>query len=145
MTLFPGDGVAPIIDHISRTPEDLAGAYVESLLALYNRGQVNEVSAFLVVGGEHQNVFHEAGWSKEDLRAFLEERLTIRVGDLVPGRSGLGGLTDEERRDPDRPIPKFRTGTLNIIRAGGRAGKYSAIVSGLGSAGMMPVTREIET
>ena len=145
VTLFPGDGVAPIIDHISRTPEDLAGAYVESLLALYNRGQVNEVSAFLVVGGEHQNVFHEAGWSKEDLRAFLEERLTIRVGDLVPGRSGLGGLTDEERRDPDRPIPKFRTGTLNIIRAGGRAGKYSAIISGLGSAGMMPVTREIET
>ena len=144
VTLFPGDGVAPIIDHISRTPEDLARAYVDSLLALYNRGQVNEVSAFLVVGGEHQNVFYEAGWSKQDLREHLEERLTIRVGDLVPGRSGLGGLSSEEKGDPERLVPKFRTGTLNIVRAGGRAGKYSAIISGLGSAGMMPVTKEIE-
>ena len=145
VTLFPGDGVAPIVDHISRTPEDLARTYADSLLALYNRGQVNEVSAFLAVGGEHQNVFHEAGWSKQDLRAYLDERLTIRVADLVPGRSGLGGLSDAEKRCAERRIPKFRTGTLNIVRAGGRAGKYSAIISGLGSAGMMPVTKEIET
>ena len=144
VTLFGGDGVTPIIDHISRTPEALCKAYVRSLLALYNRYQVNEVAAFLVVGGEHQNVFYEAGWSKEGLRRYLEERLTVRVGDLVPGRGGLGPLSDEERNDPDRLVPKFRTGTLNIIRAGGRAGKYSAIISGLGSSGMMPVTKEID-
>lgn len=145
VTLFGGDGVTPIIDHISRTPEALCETYVRSLLAVYNRYQVNEVAAFLVVGGEHQNVFYEAGWSKQDLRRHLEERLTVRVGDLVPGRSGLGPLSDEEGSDPDRLVPKFRTGTLNVIRAGGRAGKYSAIISGLGSAGMMPVTREIDT
>ncbi len=145
VTLFGGDGVTPVIDHVSRTPEALCKTYVQSLLALYNRYQVNEVGAFLAVGGEHQNVFYEAGWSKEDLRGHLEEWLTVRVGDLVPGRSGLGPLSEEERNDPERLVPKFRTGTLNIIRAGGRAGKYSAIISGLGSSGMMPVTKEIDT
>ncbi len=143
VTLFPGDGVTPIIDHISREPEDLCQTYINSLLATYNRWQVNEVGAFLVIGGEHQQVFYNAGWSKQQVLAYLDERLKIRVGDVVPGRSGWGGLTEEERADPDRLLPKFRTGKLNIIRAGGAAGKYSAIISGIGSAGMMPVTKEI--
>lgn len=145
VTLFPGDGVTPIIDHISRTPEDLCRSYIDSLLATYNRWQVNEVGVFLVIGGEHQQVFYNGGWSKQDLKSYLNERLKIRVGDVVPGRSGLGGLSDEEKADPDHLLAKFRTGQLNIIRAGGSAGKYSAIISAIGSSGLMPVTQEITT
>ncbi len=144
VTLFPGDGVTPIIDHMSRTPEELCESYVNALLATYNRRQVNEVSVMLVIGGEHQQVFYKAGWSKQDLRDYLDERLVIPVRDIVPGRSGLGGLTEEEKADPDRLIPKFRTGNFNIIRAGGAAGKYSAIISAIGSkTGLRPVTKEI--
>jgi len=145
VTLFAGDGVTPIIDHMSRTPEDLVRTYSGSLLATYNRWQVNEVGAFLVVGYEHAQVFHQAGWSRERLKEELGARLKIPVKEIVPGRSGLGGLTDEEKRDPERLIPKFRTGTLNIIRAGGSAGKYSAILSGLGSVSIQPVTVEIKS
>lgn len=143
VTLFAGEGVTPIIDHMARTPEELCDSYVGCLLATYNRRQVNEVAAFLVVGGEHQKLFHDAGWSKQRLREELDGKLRIPVRDLVPGRSGLGGLTPEERRNPDLMLPKFRTGTLNIIRAGGSAGKYSAIISALGSSGLKPVTKEI--
>lgn len=143
VTLFAGDGVTPIIDHISRDPEDLCKVYIASLLATYNRWQINEVGAFLVIGGEHQQVFYNAGWSKQKLKDYLNERLKLRVGDLVTGRSGLGPLSEEEKSDPDLLVPKFRTGRLNIIRAGGSAGKYSAIISGLASVGLMPVTKEI--
>lgn len=144
VTLFAGDGVTPIIDHISRSPEDLCGAYIDSLLATYNRWQVNEVGGFLVVGGEHQEVFYKAGWSKKDLKSYLEERLKIRVGDVVTGRSGIGGLTEEEKSDPDNLLPKFRTGFFDILKAGGSAGKYSAIISGISSSGLKPVIREIK-
>ena len=69
--------------------------------------------------------------------------MRIPVRDLVPGRGGLGGLTPDERSDPDLMLPKFRTGGLNVIRAGGGGGKYSAIISAIGSAGLRPVIREI--
>lgn len=141
VTLFPGDGVNPVIDHISRSPEDLVKTYAGCLRALYNPGQVNDVAAFLVVAGEHANVFYEAGWSKTRLKEALAERLWIPMEAVVEGRSGKLQMSPEELAEPR--VPKFRTGTLSIVRAGGAAGKYSAIISGLGSKGINPVTKEI--
>ena len=141
VTLLPGDGVNPVIDHISRRPEDLVDSYAGCLRALYNPGQVNDVGAFLVVAGEHANVFYEAGWSKARLKDALAERLWIPMDEVVEGRSGKLQMSAEELAQPR--APKFRTGSLNIVRAGGAAGKYSAIISGLGSKGINPVTKEI--
>jgi hypothetical protein len=141
VTLFPGDGVNPVIDHTARRPEELVKTYSGCLRALYNRGQVNDVAAFLVVGGEHANVFYEAGWSKARLRQALAERLWIPMDEVVEGRSGKLQMSAEELARPR--AAKFRTGSLNVVRAGGAAGKYSAIISGLGSKGINPVTKEI--
>ena len=141
VTLFPGDGVNPVIDHISRRPEDLVRTYAGCLRALYNPGQVNDVAAFLVVAGEHANVFYEAGWSKARLKEALAERLWLPMDEVVEGRSGKLQMSAAELAQPK--APKFRTGSLNIVRAGGAAGKYSAIVSGLGSKGINPVIQEI--
>jgi len=143
VTLFAGDGVNPIIDHMSRRPEDLVHTYAGCLRALYNPGQVNEVAAFLVVAPEHANVFYAGAWSKQRLKDELRARLQIRVREIVQGRSGRLPMSQEELGDPDRPISKFRTGTLNIVRAGGSAGKYSAIISGIGSRSLKPVIKEI--
>ena len=66
------------------------------------------------------------------------------VREVVTGRAGLMGLTAEEQSDPDNLVPKFKNGTFNIIRAGGYAGKYSAIIPSIGGRGSIePVTREI--
>jgi hypothetical protein len=144
VTIFPGDGITQIIDHVSRQPEDLCRSYAGCIRAIYNTGHVIGVQAFLAIAGEHANVFYEAGWSKERVKQELEALLKIPVRELVPGRSGLSGLTPEEKADPDNLIPKFKNGTFNIIRAGGNAGKYSAIISSIGGRGSIePVTREI--
>ena len=96
-----------------------------------NPGQVNEVGAVLVVAPEHANVFYEGGWSKQRVKEELLARLWIPLKDIVPGRSGRGPMTPQELADPERLFPKFRTGTLNIVRAGGSAGKYTAIISSI--------------
>jgi hypothetical protein len=67
----------------------------------------------------------------------------LRLDEVVEGRSGKLQMSAEELADPRASVPKFRTGSLNIVRAGGSAGKYSAIISGLGSKGINPVTKEI--
>lgn len=142
VTLFPGDGVNPVVDHVSRKPEDLVKTYAGCLRALYNPGQVNDVAAFLVVAGEHAKVFYEAGWSKARLKDALAERLWVPMEEVVEGRSGKLQMSPAELARP--AAPKFRTGSLNVVRAGGAAGKYSAILSGLGSKGISPVIKEIQ-
>jgi len=93
------------------------------------------------VAGEHAQVFHEAGWSKARLKEALAERLWLPMDEVVEGRSGKLQMSPEELARPR--APKFRTGSLNVVRAGGAAGKYSAIISGLGSKGINPVIKEI--
>ncbi len=141
VTLFTGDGVTPIIDHISRDASDLADSYAGCLRALYHPGQVNDVSAFLIVSPEHAAVFHEARWSKARLKEELRARLDVPLAEVVSGRAGKGPMAQGELAAA--AIPKFRTGTLNVARAGGSAGKYTAIISGLGSITINPVIKEI--
>ena len=144
MTLFVGDGAAPIVDEISRTPESLARSYAACLRAAHHPNKVIDVAAFLVVTPEHARVFQDAGWSKQRLKSELENLLRIPVSELVRGAGGIdAGILPADAPDPSGTIPKFRTGTLNIVRAGGSAGKFSAYISGLGSITIKPVTREV--
>ena len=89
-------------------------------------------------------VFHDAGWSKLQLKRELETLLQIPVAELLRGANGIeAGILPNEAPDPRGTLPKFRTGSLNIVRAGGSAGKFSAYISGLGSITINPVTKEI--
>ena len=144
VTLFVGDGAAPIVDEISRTPESLARSYAACLRAAHHPKKVIDVAAFLVVTPEHARVFHDAGWSKQRLKTELEALLQIPVSDLLRGAHGIeAGILPQDAPDPNGTLPKFRTGSLNIVRAGGSAGKFSAYISGLGSITINPVTKEI--
>jgi len=144
VTLFVGDGAAPIVDEISRTPESLARSYAACLRAAHHPKKVIDVAAFLVVTPEHARVFQDARWSKQRLKTELETLLQIPVRDLLRGAHGIeAGILPSDAPDPDGTLPKFRTGGLNIIRAGGSAGKFSAYISGLGSITINPVTKEI--
>jgi hypothetical protein len=144
VTIFPGDGITQIIDHISRRPEDLCRSFAGCIRTIYGTGHIIGVQAFLAIAGEHAIVFYDAGWSKARVREELLGLLKIPVREVVSGRAGLTGLTDEEKSDPDNLVPKFKNGTFNIIRAGGYAGKYSAIIPSIGGRGSIePVTREI--
>ena len=72
--------------------------------------------------------------------------LLVRPGsELVAGAGGIAeGLPE---RLVDMELPKFREGGFNIVRAGGSAGMFSAIIAGWaasGSIGSTMVTREIE-
>jgi hypothetical protein len=144
VTLFVGDGVAPIVDEISRTPESLARSYAACLRAAHHPKKVIDVAAFLVVTPEHARVFHDAGWSKQRLKSELDRLLQIPVAELLRGAGGIdAGILPGDAPDANGAIPKFRTGSLNIVRAGGGAGRFSAYISGLGSITINPVTREV--
>jgi hypothetical protein len=144
VTVFPGEGVQGIIDQKSRDPESLVRSFALSLRAVDHAKLAMAGDAVLVVSPEHSRVFIEAGWSKQRLREELEHLL------LTPGKDlmvGVGGIAEGiHERFKDKLVPKFRPGGLLIIRAGGTAGLFSAVIAGWaasGPIGSSPVTREV--
>ena len=146
VTLFGGDGVQAAVDQISRTPESLARSFAGCLRTVAHPKLFAVADAMLVVAPEHAHVFAEAGWSKQRLRKEIETILT------TPGKELVRGAQDIEEGMPpqfaDTTLTKFRPDGLHIVHAGGRAGKFWAIIGGWlasGSKGSQPVTKEIKS
>ena len=139
VTLFAGDGVQPMFDQVSRQPEDLALTYSKMLKSVNHPDMVMIGDAILVVSPEHERVFREAGWDKNRLRRELDELL------LMPEAGSDASLSRKDMILPNTPS-KMRPGGLLIVRAGGGAGMFSAIIGGWvasGEKGSIPVTREV--
>jgi len=144
VTLFAADGMQGIVDQKSREPDSLARSFAAGLRVASHPKMILAADAFLVVSPEHERVFRDAGWSKQQLKDRLGELLMIPGTELIAGAGGIAEGIPE--KFADSTMPKFREGGLNIIRAGGSAGLFSAIIAGWGASGKMgsvPVTREI--
>jgi len=145
VTLFAGDGVQGVVDQKSRTPESLARSFAASLRVVDHPKLAMAGDALLVVSPEHGRVFLEAGWSKARLREELESLLQLPGDELVAGAGDIAeGLPQSVA---GKEVPKFRPGGLTIVRAGGTAGLFSAIIAGWaasGEVGSTPVTQEVK-
>lgn len=146
VTLFAGEGVQGIVDQKSRTPESLAKSFALCLRAVDHPKLAMAGDAVLVVSPEHSRVFIEAGWSKARLR---DELIALLTFDADPMLAGAGGITEGlPAALAGTKIAKFRPGGLLIVRAGGSAGLFSAVIAGWAASGLTgstPVTREIAT
>lgn len=136
VTLFAGHGPSGAVDQTSRTPEDLTRSLAGRLIATGHPHQPSE--AMLVMTPEHQRVFADAGWSKQRFRDELDPLL------MLDPATALAAISGGSAR-PSQGIPKFRRDSLMIVRAGGDAGAFSAIIEGWigGQKGSEPITRVI--
>jgi hypothetical protein len=126
-----------VADTRSRTAPDLLSTIARSLEVVAHHKAVGLGDTALVFSPEHAKTLADDGWSKAQARQFLWRRLRKPVRDLVPGRDGGEGLSDEMLATfPDGPrsetlVPKFRTPeSLKLLVAGGTAGRFTAIVPG---------------
>ena len=97
--------------------------------------------AILVVSPEHEREFREAGWDKARLCAELDELLLMPEADSDPS------LSRKDMKMPTR-ASKMRPGGLLIVRAGGGAGMFSAVIGGWvasGEKGSIPVTQKVSS
>lgn len=144
VTLFAGEGVQGIVDQKSRTPESLARSFALCLRSVDHPKLAMAGDAVLVVSPEHCRVFIDAGWSKARLREELDRLLILPADDMIAGAGGIAeGLPPAMAGGT---VPKFRPGGLLIVRAGGTAGLFSAVIAGWaasGPVGSTPVTKEI--
>lgn len=133
VNLFAGEGLQPIMDQLSRTPESLAKSMAASLRSVAHVKRFGMADAILVVCPEHRREFREGGWTKEDLRLALYDELMTPGADLLPGVDGMAEGMPEKLKD--KLLNKFRDDGLHIVSAGGTAGMFSAIISGWVASG----------
>ncbi|MCH2172813.1 thioredoxin family protein [Myxococcota bacterium] len=143
VTVFAGEGPRNIVDQLSREPESLARSFAVNLRTLHHPKALLGFDCMLVVSPEHSRVFAEAGWSKRQLTDRLHELLMIDGDEVVRGAGGIAEGFPEGMSG--KRLPKFRPEGLRIVRCGGGAGLFSAMIGGWASGpmGSQPVMREI--
>jgi hypothetical protein len=137
VALLAADSPLTVYDQRSRTATDLLSTVAGSLAVIVHHRMTHWGDTLVVLGPEHARTIAEDGWSKDDVRRFLHERLRWPVRELIPGRNGGEGLPAHvlaKFADPERDdtlITKFREAeNIKIVVAGGTAGRFSAIVPG---------------
>lgn len=143
VTLFSADGPLGCVDQKSREPAGLVRSLAGSLRAVAHVDLANACDAVVVIGPEHGRVFDTAGWSRADATAALHEALRFDGVDLGMGTDGHTATRTDAGAGR---VAKFREDGLVLVRAGGDAGLFSAIIPGWlmkGALGTDPVSREI--
>src|SRR5690242_2804164 len=128
VTLFQGHGPEAFVDQKSRTPESLSKSFALSLNKLGHDRLTQSARALLVLSPEHYAIFKESGWDRKRIERALYEA-TIRPGsELTAGKDGVGEGIPASRAG--EMVPKFHEDGLMVVRAGGPAGLFSAILPG---------------
>ena len=147
VTLLTGDGLQPIGDEKSRTPESLVISLAASLRAVYHHKWALDADVVLAMAPGHTHVFERAGWSKTRLRNELEAQLQMESAPLVKGLGGCEEGLDPKFAAANPIVSKFLPGGIHIVRVGSNAGLYSAVIScwpSGGDAGTQAVTKIID-
>jgi hypothetical protein len=128
VTLFQGHGVEAFVDQKSRAPESLTRSFALSLVKIGHDRLTQSARAILVLSPEHYAIYKEAGWDRKRIERALYEA-TIRPGsELVAGKDGIDEGIPASRAG--ERVPKFHEDGLMVVRAGGPAGLFSAILPG---------------
>ena len=148
-------GSRQISDHTARSGRALGGSLGLALASCTHPKAYRLGEILLVVSPEHSDTFARDKWTKSDVRNRIQEVSARRIRDLLPDGEvgegmppvafGIKGAPTPEQLD--QVVTKFRRPeNINIIVAGGEAGKFTAVFGGWlgGPAGSMSVSRRIE-
>ncbi|MBC6410464.1 MAG: thioredoxin family protein [Ekhidna sp.] len=128
VTLFQGDGIQGFIDQRSQTPEQITKSLASSLLAVGHPKLAEFTNAMLVLSPEHYEIYKKEGWDRNKITEALHKEMIRPGSELIQGAGGIGEGIDTSRAD--EMVNKFWLEGLLIVRAGGKAGLYSAICAG---------------
>ena len=147
VTLFQGEGVQGFVDQRSRAPDELARSLAMGLNAIGHPKMALSQWAVLVLSPEHYALFAEAGWDRARIEREIHAATEREGDDLIAGAHGVGeGMPASVA---GQKVPKFNPGGLLIVRAGGPAGLFSAIlpgwIAGRNHHELQPVTKEIKS
>jgi hypothetical protein len=148
VTVFAGSAPTGIIDQLSRNARSLATSYGLALAAASHPKQYGYGEIVVVVPPEHVDTFAKDGWTKDQVRAAIQEATLRPARELARDERCAEGLPAAVvARDPEALLAKFASAdNIKLVVAGGEAGKFGAYLLGWtsGPRGSIMTTRAIE-
>jgi hypothetical protein len=133
VTVFAGGAPAGMIDQLARDARTLANSYGHYLASVSHPKHYNTGEIVVVVTPEHVDTFAKDGWTKDQVRAQIQEASLKPVRELVQDEEMAEGIprAAAEKLGMDTLVPKFRDPkSIYLVVAGGEAGKWGAAIQG---------------
>jgi hypothetical protein len=125
VTAFAASGPRQIMNEWTTDPAELATTIVAEIKATMLHYSIWAGNYAIVVPPQLRAVFHQAGWSKADLRLFVYDHAVVHRSDWE--RVGKGAVVNDRNRDNEyRALPS--PDHLLVIAAGGEAGGFAAVI-----------------
>lgn len=151
VTVFAGEAPHHAHDHTNTSPHLIAGSIADVMNTRGNNNTWLKGEIVIVVGPEHADSFANSGWTKSDLQYFLFDKARKSISELR-----LGGRWTEEtfsfwprwidHEDGEERLPIVsRPEDIIVTVAGGKAGRFSAVIPGWGALGTSAVSRLVPT
>ena len=143
VTLLAADAPLSISDHRSRTPEHLAATLGWAAASSWSPfWWPLDTHSLYVLCPEHVELFRAHGWEKERVRRGIYETVRRPAGEL----RGPGETTARVSAAPDEEVIPCWDDPARIVLvvAGGRAGRFSAVLGPCLGMDAAVVTKEVE-
>ena len=140
VTVLAAGAPHQLMNEWTREPRELLETYAATIRANLLTYSIWAGNYVIIVGRQHRDVLHAAGWSKRDVREFIHERARVKREDwrLVGKGAVVGGKGDNVHtalRSPD---------DLLVVGAGGPAGGFGAVIPPWYAEKSLAVTVPIE-
>ncbi len=125
VTAFAASGPRQIMNEWTTDPVELATTIVAEIKATMLHYSIWSGNYAVVVPPQLRQVFHDAGWSKNDLRQFVFEHAVVTRSDWIA--VGKAAVVNDKNRDYEyRALPS--PDHLLLVAAGGEAGGFAAVI-----------------
>jgi hypothetical protein len=132
VTVFAAESVIQVYNQLSRTAEQLLLPFADALCNLGSMNITGQSQVIVLFAGEHCETLRASGWSKQQIKEALYEHARRSVAEVKRAGRLAGPVKAEDERSWRHPVRSPQD--IVVVAAGGRAGAFSAILMGWGSA-----------
>lgn len=124
VTVMAVESPHQIMNEWTNEPKELLDTYAAAVKSNMLTYSIWEGNYLMVVAPQHREIFHAAGWTRQNIREYMFERCQVaRKQWRDVGKAAVAGRKDEDKmyralRSPD---------DLLVVAAGGPAGGFGAV------------------
>ncbi|HEX9844553.1 MAG TPA: hypothetical protein VGC20_17470 [bacterium] len=132
VTVFAAESVIQVYNQLSSQPEQLLLPFADAMSNLGSMNIVGQAQLIVLFAGEHCETLKAGGWSKRQIKDTLFEHARRTVADVKRAGRMAGPVQPADETTWRHPVKS--ADDIAVVAAGGRAGAFSAILMGWGSA-----------
>jgi hypothetical protein len=141
VTVLAAESPHQIMNEWTHEPREILDTYAAAIRGNMLTYSIWEGNYAVVMAKQHQQIFAEAGWTKQNIRDYVFEHARVQRREW----RGVGKASVAGRKDEERVYRALRTpDDLLVVAAGGPAGGFGAIIPPWYGKKSLAVTKPID-